>query len=263
MPEERLPFDTGAVLPFLAGRGWRGALRRGVEAALGLPEVRRRFREAEEDGGEPFGAALRAFGLEMPAPGVAEALPGSGPLLVVANHPFGGADALALGAICSARRPDTLVLANEMAAEIPALADRMLPLSILGREGSARGNARTLRRALDHLRRGGSLAVFPSGEVAWRGRPGGAEGPWSPHIVALAMKASATVLPVRFPGEAPWWFHRVGRLHPVARTALLPRVLLAMRGRTVDCRAAAPVTPDELGRMEDPAGELRRRVMGM
>jgi putative hemolysin len=233
----REPFDLRAALPFLEGDGWRGKLRGLLDEMLGLGRVRVNFRQAAEGNGEPFANALEAFGLQLVADGFEASVPTSGPVVVMANHPYGGADALSLGALCMARRRDTLLMANEMAAELPVLGESMLPLSILGAEGSSRKNALVLKRSLDHLRGGGLLAVFPSGEVAsWKGSAV-EEGSWSPHIASLAMKTGAELVAVKFSGKTPAWFHLAGGIHPLVRTALLPRVLLAMRGETVRCKA--------------------------
>ena len=261
MTPDREPFDLRSALPFLDGEGWRGSLRRGLDDVLGLTRVRIQFREAAGRAGEPFASAVQSYGLEVEARDFAEAVPAEGPVVVMANHPFGGADALALGALCAARRPDMLLMANEMAAAVPGIGARMIPLSILGEEGSSRKNALSLRRALDHLRGGGLMAVFPSGEVAnWKGSAV-EEGPWSPHVVALALKCKATIVTVKFFGKPPPWLHLAGGIHPLARTALLPRVLLAMKGQTVKCRA-------ERASLEgiDPAeaaASLRRKTMAI
>lgn len=237
MPPDREPFDLRAALPFLEGVGWRETVRHFLDGLLGLPQVRATFRQGVASEGECFAGAVRAFGLKVAAEGFNEAVPASGPVVVVANHPFGGADALSLGELCMARRKDTLLMANEMAAELPVLGESMLPLSILGAEGSSRKNAVVLKRTLEHLRGGGLLAVFPSGEVAnWKGSAV-EESVWSPHIATLAMKTGAEIVSVKFFGKTSPWFHLAGGIHPMVRTALLPRVLLAMRGETVRCKA--------------------------
>jgi putative hemolysin len=140
----------------------------------------------------------------------------------------------------------------------------MVPLSILGGEGSARKNAPALRRTLDHLKKGGALAVFPSGEVAnWKGSAV-EESAWSPHIAALAMKSGAALVTVKFFGKTPFWFHLAGGIHPLVRTALLPRVLLCMRGQTVRCRAER-LDPARLAGMDaaEAARFLRARTIAM
>jgi putative hemolysin len=251
------------ALPFLEGDGWRESARHGLESALGLKRVRVIFREAAARGGERFAEAFAGFGLRAAGENFATAIPDSGPVVVMANHPFGGADALALGTLCTARRADTLMLANEMAAQVvPGPGEAMIPLSILGGEGSARKNAPSLRRALEHLRNGGLLAVFPSGEVAsWKGSAV-EEGRWSPHVAALALKSRAALVTVKFHGKTPFWFHLSGGIHPLVRTALLPRVLLCMRGHTVRCRAIR-VEREDVASMsaEEAAAFLRKRAL--
>jgi putative hemolysin len=258
------PFlDAAAAIPALAGDGWRGEARRFVEAALGIARARARFAHAAL-AGEPAEALLAGFRLTLDAAGVHEAIPASGAALVVSNHPFGGADALAQIALCLRRRRDFFILANEVAASAPGIGRHFLPLSILGGRDAARKNAATLKSALDHLRGGGLLGVFPAGEVStWRPPLGRvADGPWSPHVAALAVKAGALVLPLRFFGHNPPWFHLAGALHPFVRTALLPHTLLAAGGRPVVCRAGEPIAPSELA--AQPADEriafLRRRL---
>lgn len=96
-----------------------------------------------------------------------QAIPAAGPLLVVCNHPFGGADGLLLTEFVLARRPDLRVLGNRELARIPELAALLLPVEILGAcgRGSAE-NLRGVRNALRWLQRGGTLLLFPAGEVA-------------------------------------------------------------------------------------------------
>jgi putative hemolysin len=257
MPTDPRPtpfLDAASALPALAGEGWRGGMRRLVEATLGVTRARAVFENAARCE-QPAEALLAGFGLELDAVGVVGAIPARGAALVVSNHPFGGADALAQIALCLRRRPDFFVLANEVAARAPGIGRHFLPLSILGGRDAARKNAATLKTALDHLRGGGLLGVFPAGEVStWRPRLGRvADGPWSPHIAALAVKAAAPVLPLRFFGRNPPWFHLAGALHPFVRTALLPHALLAAGGRPVVCRAGDPIEPEELA--AQPADE--------
>jgi len=239
--------DAAKVLPALAGDGWRGALRDMIESMLGVKRARAIF-EAAAGTPNPVEALLAGFGLEIDAGNALETIPARGPAMIVSNHPFGGADAIAQIALGLRRRSDYLILANEVAASAPGIGPFCLPLSILGGRDAARRNALTLKAALDHLRSGGLLGVFPAGEVStWRPHLGKiADGPWSPHIASLAVKASAPVLPLRFFGANPSWFHLGGGLHPMVRTVLLPRVILAARGRIVTCRAGEWISPEEL-----------------
>lgn len=249
------------ALPALAGDGWRATVRSLLESVLGIARSRQAFLDASHDP-DPAEDVLRQFGLTPDAAGVVEAIPAEGGTIVVSNHPFGGADALTLIALCLRKRRDFAILANEMAAAAPGVGRWFLPLSILGDRNAARQNALTLRSALEHLRSGGLLAVFPAGEVStWRNHLGRvADGPWSPHIAGLARKAGVPVLPVRFFGENPPWFHLAGAIHPLIRTALLPRVILSRRGDRVCCRAGKLLEPADIQSSDDPTAFLRQQL---
>lgn len=260
-PRPEAFLDVATVLPALAGDGWRGFLRRALETLLGINRSRETFRQASWDA-RPGEALVAGFGLELDARGVVESIPATGGAVIVANHPFGGADAISLIALGLRKRSDFLILANEVAAAAPGVGRWFLPLSILGDREAARKNALTLRAALDHLRGGGLLAVFPAGEVStWQPSLGRiADAVWSPHVAALARKAKVPVLPLRFFGENPAWFHFAGKIHPLIRTALLPRVLLAMRGKAVHCRTGTIIQASDMEAIEDPTALLRERV---
>lgn len=262
-PPCRQAMDLAMAVPALAGEGWRAVLRGMLDGALGLQATRDAFRRAEAAGGNPFDAVIAEYGLQTES--AWPKAPADGPLLLVANHPFGGADAMFLGAMCLRLRPGAMMFANEVVAELPGIRRCLLPLSILGAGDAARKNAPSLRRALGLLKSGGAVAVFPSGEVArWRGA-GVEEGAWSPHIAALAQRTRATVLPVRFFGAAPPWFHLLGGLHPMLRTALLPRVMLAARGSRVEFRAGEPVAASDHTEKtpEEFAAWLRRTTLAI
>jgi len=234
-----------------------------LDQILALPQVREKFAAALDSAIDPFAAAFSSFGLKPLSP--AGAIPAQGALMVVANHPFGGPDALALGSLCMQARPDVLLLANQMAAEIPVLRSVTLPLSILGGESAARINAASLRKALAHLKAGGCLAVFPSGEVASRKGRHIMESPWSSHIAALAQRTQIPILPVRFYGHNPFWFHLLGEIHPLIRTALLPRLLLQSAGKRMDFQIGEITHPQDHSDLtaEEFARFLQSTTMGL
>ena len=258
--------DLERFLPWLAGSGWRAALRGGLERLLGLPQVRALLAELEERtarGEAPSEAFLELSGMQLEGDGVEDAIPRSGPLMVVANHPFGGADALALLTLCMRVRKDTRALANAELAGIKALAETLIPLHILGEPGSERRNVAGLRDGLRHLRGGGVLVVFPAGAVShWQWKAGRVEDPpWPSHAARLIRTAEVPVLPVRFPGRNGAWFQALGAIHPLVRTALIPRAFLGIHGRTVACAAGNRLTAGELpGDIDTMTRALRRAV---
>jgi putative hemolysin len=175
-------------------------------------------------------------------------LRGSGPLLVVSNHPFGMAEGLILGAAVSRRRNDVKILANSVLECLPELRDALIPVNPFGGKAARRANGPRLREALAWLRSGGALVLFPSGEVSHFDLKAGeiTDPRWNRTVAALIRLTGAAAVPVFIPGCNGALFQVLGMMHPGLRTVQLPRQLLALRGRTVGLRIGPPVASDDL-----------------
>jgi len=159
-------------------------------------------------------------------------IPKRGPCILIANHPFGGIEGLVLIDLLSKRRPDFKVIANFILTRIPQLRERLISVDPFGGETAARTNIIPLRQALNLLKQGGLLVIFPAGEVSSRqtGQTEVMDPDWSSTLPRLVRMSKAPVLPVYFPGDNGTLFQLAGRVHPRLRTALLPRMLLNKRG---------------------------------
>jgi putative hemolysin len=176
-------------------------------------------------------------------------IPRSGPVMVVANHPFGLAEGMTLGALLAQVRPDVKFLANSLLASVPGTDDYLIPVDPFG--GAAKANWRGLRRSIDWLRRGGLLVTFPAGEVAALKLPQMqiAEPQWNDCIARLIRITHARAVPVYFHGVNSAAFHLAGLIHPRLRTALLPHELLNKRGHTIRVAIGGPVKEESLSRL--------------
>ncbi|MEM7147364.1 MAG: lysophospholipid acyltransferase family protein [Verrucomicrobiota bacterium] len=170
-------------------------------------------------------------------------IPLQGPVIVVSNHPYGGIDAIMLLELLARQRKDTRIMANHLLMNVPKAAPFLLPVNPFGGTEAARQNLSSMRAALKMLRAGGMLATFPSGTVAhfhWSKR-GVVDPTWSPHVAALIRKSGATVLPVYFPGRNSTSFQLAGLVHPLLRTALIPRETVKRKGQTIRLRIGNPI----------------------
>lgn len=242
------------------GRHWKAPrpLIRGVECLMRLDGVNAIYRAlpTETDPFTFYEAVLEIMGVgyelitRNPVP-----LPEKGPLLVVANHPFGGIDGLVLGAAVTRWRPDSRFLVNYLLGAIPEMAARMIPVDPFGRETSSRANLKGMRECLRVLKGGGCIATFPSGEVShWQPGKGGVQDPaWSPHLVNLARRTGATIVPLFFDGRNSALFHALGLLHPRLRTFRLPAELVNRRGSLVRVVAGEPIVARRLEEFDTDA----------
>jgi putative hemolysin len=182
-------------------------------------------------------------------------IPQSGPLLFVSNHPFGLLDAVILSVALPKVRPDMRIVTSTLLRNIPMLQGRCFFVDNFAKTEAATQNTTAVRDCVRWMRRGGALLTFPAGEVAHFHVKDGviADPPWNPTAARLAQIAGAAAVPVFFPGSNSPAFQVAGVIHPMLRTASLPREFLNKRGQTIKLRIGRPVTAETLRRFEDPA----------
>ncbi len=182
-------------------------------------------------------------------------IPRTGPVVVVANHPFGGIEGIVLAALLRSVRPDVKLMANFLLKAIPDLHDAMIFVDPFDRDVSAKVNLRPIKECVRWLRHGGALGVFPAGAVSHMDlRRGGVTDPdWSPTIARLIHMTEAPVLPVFFRGSNSLLFQVLGMVHPRLRTGMLPRELVNKRNRTLELRIGHVIPHQRLAGLEDRA----------
>lgn len=158
-------------------------------------------------------------------------IPAEGPVIFVCNHPLGALEGLAMTEILLHLRPDTKVLTNELLTRVPELKELFIGVDVLGANTSA-ANAGGVRGLYKHLRNGGAVLIYPSGEVSgFNTSSGSIEDPtWHPLVGRLARRYNADCVPFYVLGRNSWWFYFLGVLHPFLRTLRLPREMLNKRG---------------------------------
>lgn len=185
-----------------------------------------------------------------------ENIPVDGPLLVVANHPLGMQDALAVLQLIGSVRRDVRVLGNDWLATVPQLGPLLLPVDVFGK-----GAASRLRGVYRALERGEALIVFPAGEVS-RVRPGGVrDGRWSDGFARLSMRSKAPVLPVHISARNSAMFYGLSMLAKPLSTAMLPREAVAPGRRRIGFSIGALISADELGQRSRHSSTQAARLM--
>jgi putative hemolysin len=239
-----------------------------LSRALELTPIGRAYLKATAPGSEESFGARALSVLDVRSSVVPEQLghiPAEGPLIVVANHPFGLVDGLLILHLLSQRRHDVKLLGNRVLGCVPELLPWLIPVDVFRRRGDIVRNATAIRESIRWLSKGGCLVMFPAGEVAYRvdGNGLAVDSDWRTTAAELAVRTGADVLPAYFGGANSHLFRAVGRIHPFLRTALLVREMWARRGSTVAVQLGNAVTPQVLARFPDAATRtqfLRHRV---
>jgi putative hemolysin len=172
-------------------------------------------------------------------------IPAKGPVVVVANHPFGILEGAAIMSRLPGVRQDVRVLANSVLTTVPEVADFFIPVDVFRGREAVQANQRGLRQSLEWLKKGGVLVVFPAGEVShlqWN-KFSITDPEWSTMIARLIRRTNATAVPMYVKGSNSALFQILGLLHPKVRTALLPHEYLNKQNSRVEIRVGSPVPP--------------------
>lgn len=181
-------------------------------------------------------------------------IPRSGPVFLLANHPYGGVDGLVLGSLLDRVRGDGRLLVNSLLDRIDRMGGRCFYVNPFGGHEAKAENLRGMRDSLRWLRGGGALATFPAGEVShlrWSKRQV-TDPAWAENLAQLIQRTGATVVPVYFEGRNSCLFQWLGLIHPRLRTLLLPREMMAMSGRCIPLRVGNAISAKRLAHLERP-----------
>lgn len=249
------PVPPRSLVP-AAARRIPAPLRIPLLHLLGVGRIDSLYR-AMPQGGTPLDfarLALDVLGVSVRAEAEGfEGVPATGPLIMVANHPFGALEGLVLAKALLPVRPDLRFLANYMLAAVPELRELIFSVDPFGGDGAQRRNMAGLRQAVRHVGEGGALVVFPSGTVSHLqpSRREITDPTWQSTVGRLVRRTGADALPLYFHGRNSMLFNLMGLLHPVARTALLPKELLRKRNTTVTLSVGRPVAAATLNELPD------------
>jgi putative hemolysin len=265
-PSSEQPMFTGA-LKKIAKKPLPAPMSEAISKLFKLEYLDRFCEETRAEGGglEFIARAFERLRISVDiSPGDLARIPKKGPVVVVANHPFGMMEGAALIRLLAQVRPDVRVLANDMLGLMPDIRPWLILVDPFGGESANRSNRKGLREALDWLNKDGLLVIFPAGEVShvhFR-HPGIHDPSWNHAAARLIKHTGAAALPLYFDGANSAFFQIAGMVHPRLRTALLPREILNKQGHSLSVRVGHPIPASQLADLSDADAteRLRRRT---
>lgn len=144
-------------------------------------------------------------------------IPAHGRVVIIANHPIGSLDGLALLKLVSEVRRDVKIVANDMLMAFAPLRELLLPLDNMTRS-AYRQSYKNILRALNNDE---AVIVFPAGEVSRAGAKGIRDGQWQGGFLHFARKAKAPVLPIFVSAKNSLLFYSASFIFKPLATALL------------------------------------------
>jgi putative hemolysin len=164
-------------------------------------------------------------------------IPSEGRLVVVANHPLGGLDGLAVLRAMLEVRPDVRIVANEVLADLPGLSELFIPCGVFSHHPQ-KNRLSAIGEALD---RDEAVIFFPAAEVARPSWHGIRERRWRGGAVRFARDHGAPVLPVWVRARNSFWFYLASLLSRPVSMLLLPHEMFNKGGQTIVLKVGDPI----------------------
>lgn len=222
------------LVPARYKQGWRRKLLVALDSVLGVKRLNKLYQQHAFSGLSAIAFCQRFTEVFQLQVNVRQPdIPASGPVIVVANHPYGGLEGVLLAQQLLSKRPDVRILGNRALALFPELASLFIYTNPL--RPNAPGNVSSLKACANHLRQGGLLLVFPAGRVSYplaAGQPV-RDHQWHPMVASLANNTNSQILPVHISGQNRTWFYRLGLVYYRFRLLMLVREMLASKGKSV------------------------------
>jgi putative hemolysin len=145
-----------------------------------------------------------------------DAVPETGGCVVIANHPGGIADGIAVWDALRERRPDLCFFANRDAVRVsPGLEDVVLPVEWRKDQRSRERARETVRAAITAFKAERCVVIFPSGRMAeWQWRKLGlVEKPWQVTAVSFARRFDVPIVPMGVRQRMPVLYYALAQIH--------------------------------------------------
>lgn len=207
-------------------RGGRAVIRM-MENATGRISLIKRARGYEDEvaqGRDFWEVITERYGLSLNVVGGSLSnIPAEGPLILIANHPYGILDGLMMGHLLSETRGDFRIMASHVFRKAKDLDKAILPISFDETKEAMRGNLETRKAALDYLGLGGAIGIFPGGTVSTAAKPFKTpmDPGWRAFTARMISKSDACVVPVFFEGHTSRLFQIASHMHYTLRMGLL------------------------------------------
>lgn len=206
---------------------WTRAFIRTIETFTARPHLllrTKRWERNENKDPEFWKSCLDEMGIEVTTPSAQiDSIPAEGPLVVVCNHPHGLIDGVVLARLLVQRRTDFKILTRALLQGQPEADKYTLPVAFPHEPNAARDNIEMRKKAIQRLKDGGCIALFPAGTVAtsktWFGEP--VEPDWMPFLGKMIRQSNARVVPIFFQGSNSRIFQIANLISPLFRQSLL------------------------------------------
>ncbi|MEA1879657.1 MAG: lysophospholipid acyltransferase family protein [Campylobacterota bacterium] len=178
-------------------------------------------------------------------------IPAYGRTVIIANHPLGALDAMALIHLLKDVRKDIKIVANSFLYQFDNLRDIIIPVDNI----QGKMSKETVKHIYKALEAEEAVIIFPSGEVS-RAKPHGIKDtPWKSGFLKIASKMQAPILPIYISAKNSKNFYLLSMINRSLATATLPHEMFKAKGKTIEFKIGKAIAFESYSRVSISAKE--------
>jgi putative hemolysin len=159
-------------------------------------------------------------------------IPSSGKVVIIANHPLGGLDALSLLKLVGTVRRDVKIVANDFLIGIDALNSLFIPID----NYKMRQTKQDIKKVYESLNNEEAIIIFPAGEVSRASAKGIKDPTWNKGFLNFALHANAPILPVFIGGKNSKTFYTISVINKTFSTLLLSHEMFKKKSKNINIK---------------------------
>ena len=159
-----------------------------------------------------------------------ENIPTEGRVVIIANHPLGALDALALIKLISSVRKDVKIIANDFLNTLTPLRPILLDINNFKNKQSKE----SINNIYDALNSEEVVIIFPSGEVSRATPTGIKDKKWHKGFLKFAKRSNSPILPVFIGGKNSKTFYSVSALNKKLSMLLLSNEMFKQKNKSIE-----------------------------
>ncbi|MBD1388867.1 lysophospholipid acyltransferase family protein [Neiella sp. HB171785] len=178
-------------------------------------------------------------------------IPATGRVVIIANHPIGSLDGLALLKLVAEIRSDVKAVVNELLMNVKPLTPMLLPVN------NMTGNTakECLKNIESHLQTDGALIIFPAGEVSRLHPTGVKDSRWRSGFLKMATQTQAPIVPMFVSGRNSALFYSASMIYKPLSTVLLVKEMFRQRDKSLTVKVGEPIPYESYSSLNMPNRE--------
>lgn len=167
-------------------------------------------------------------------------IPSFGKVVIIANHPLGGLDALSLLKLVGTVRSDVKIVANDFLVGIETLKSLFIPID----NYKMRQSKKDIQAVYEALNKEEAVIIFPAGEVSRASAKGIKDPVWNKGFLNFSINSNAPILPIFIGGKNSKTFYTMSVINKTFSTLLLSNEMFKKKQTNINIKIGE-IIPNE------------------